>query len=103
MRALISLIFGGVVAIGATLIHPTRPPVGVILALIGSYMCIRWIGRFFGKKRYKLIALFGWFIVIVRAGTFGVGQELLIQGDNSGTVLLFIGFILGIIAVLQRA
>jgi len=103
MRALISLIFGAVVAIGATLIHPTRPPVGVILALIGSYMCIRWIGRFFGKKRYKLIALFGWFIVIVRAGTFGVGQELLIQGDNSGTALLFIGFILGIIAVLQRA
>jgi hypothetical protein len=103
MRVLISFIFGGVVAIGATLIHPTRPPVGVILALIGSYLSIRWIGRFFGKKRYKLIALFGWFIVIVRAGTFGVGQELLIQGDNSGTALLFIGFILGIIAVLQRA
>jgi hypothetical protein len=42
-------------------------------------------------------------MVIIRAGTFGVGQELLIQGDNSGTALLFIGFILGIIAVLQRA
>jgi hypothetical protein len=103
MRALASLIFGAVVAIGATLIHPTLPPAGVIFALIGSYLCIRWIGRFFGKKRYKLVALFGWFIVIIRAGTFGVGQELLIQGDNSGTALLFIGFILGVIAVLQRA
>ena len=103
MRVLISFIFGGVVAIGATLIHPTRPPVGVILALIGSYLCIRWVGRYFGKKRYKLIALFGWFMVIIRAGTFGAGQELLIQGDNTGTALLFIGFILGIIAVLQRA
>ena len=103
MRALLSLLFGAVVAIGATLIHPTRPPFGVILALVGTYMCIRWVGRYFGKKRYKLIALFGWFMVIIRAGTFGVGQELLIQGDNSGTALLFIGFILGIIAVLQRA
>jgi len=103
MRALVSLLFGAVVALGATLIHATQPPVGVIIALIGSYMCIRWVGRYFGKKRYKLIALFGWFMVIIRAGTFGVGQELLIQGDNSGTTLLFIGFILGIIAVLQRA
>ena len=103
MRALFSLLFGAVVALGATLIHPTRPPIGVILALIGTYMCIRWVGRYFGKKRYKLIALFGWLIVIVRAGTFGVGKELLILGDNSGTALLFIGFILGVIAVLQRA
>ena len=103
MRALFSLLFGAVVALGATLIHPTRPPIGVILALIGTYMCIRWVGRYFGKKRYKFIALFGWFIVIVRAGTFGVGKELLILGDNSGTALLFIGFILGVIAVLQRA
>ena len=103
MRALVSLLFGTVVALGATLIHPTRPPIGVILALIGTYMCIRWVGRYFGKKRYKLIALFGWLIVIVRAGTFGVGKELLILGDNSGTALLFIGFILGVIAVLQRA
>jgi len=103
MRALLSLLFGAVVAIGATLIHPTRPPVGVILAIVGTYMCIRWVGRYFGKKRYKLIALFGWFMVIIRAGTFGAGQELLIQGDNTGTALLFIGFILGIIAVLQRA
>ena len=103
MRALFSLLFGAVVALGATLIHPTRPPIGVILALIGTYMCIRWVGRYFGKKRYKLIALIGWFIVIVRAGTFGVGKELLILGDNSGTALLFSGCILGVIAVLQRA
>lgn len=103
MRTLVSLLFGAAVALGATLIHPTRPPIGVVLALIGTYMCIRWVGRYFGKKRYKLIALFGWFIVIVRAGTFGVGKELLILGDNSGTALLFIGFIIGVIAVLQRA
>lgn len=103
MKALTSLIFGALVGLAATLIHPTKAPFGVILALAASYLSIRWIGRYFGKKRYKLIALFGWFIVIIRAGTFGVGQELLIQGDNAGTAFLFIGFILGIIAVLQRA
>jgi hypothetical protein len=103
MRALISLLFGALVAIGATLLHATKPPFGVILALVATYLAIRWIGRYFGKKRYKLFALFGWFFVIIRAGSFGVGQELLIQGDNSGAALVFLGFIIGIIAVVQRA
>jgi hypothetical protein len=103
MRAIASFLFGALVAVYATLIHPTRPPVGVLLALIGSYIAIRWIGRHYRARRYKFIALIGWFVVIMRAGTFGVGQELLIQGDNSGTALLFVGFILGVIAVAQRA
>jgi hypothetical protein len=103
MRALVALLLGSLIGIAATLIHPTMTPFGVILAIVATYLSIRWIGRFFGKKRYKLIALIGWFIVIIRAGTFGVGQELLIQGDNSGSALLFIGFIVGIVAVVQRA
>jgi hypothetical protein len=103
MRALVALLMGSLIGIAATLIHPTMTPFGVILAVVATYLSIRWIGRFFGRKRYKLIALIGWFIVIIRAGTFGVGQELLIQGDNSGSALLFIGFIVGIIAAVQRA
>lgn len=103
MKALASLLFGALVGVAATLIHPTKAPFGAIIAIAATYLSIRWVGRYFGEKRYKLIALIGWFIVIIRAGTFGVGQELLVQGDNSGTALLFIGFILGIIAVLQRA
>ena len=103
MRALVALLMGSLIGIAATLIHPTMTPFGVILAVVATYLSIRWIGRFFGRKRYKLIALIGWFIVIIRAGTFGVGQELLIQGDNSGSALLFIGFIVGIVAVVQRA
>jgi hypothetical protein len=49
-----------------------------------------------------LAALVGWFFVIAKAGSFGVGQELLIQGDSPGSALLTIGFIVGLIAVLQR-
>jgi hypothetical protein len=40
--------------------------------------------------------------VIVRAGSFGVGQELLIQGDNAGSALLLIGFLLGIFAAVRK-
>ena len=102
MRSLFSLILGALIAIGVTLIHQTLPPFGLIVSLIATFTGIWWIGRYFGKKRYKLWALLGWLIVIVRAGSYGVGQELLIQGDNAGSALLLIGFSLGVLAVLRK-
>lgn len=102
MRALFSLFFGAATAVAATLIHQTLPPLGVTIALIATYTSIWWVGRYSGKRRFKLLALVGWFIVIAKAGSFGVGHELLIQGDNSGSALLTIGFIAGLVAVVQR-
>jgi hypothetical protein len=102
MTSLLSLIFGALIAISATLIHQTLPPLGLIVSLVATFTGIWWVGRYYGKKRYKLWALLGWLIVIVRAGSFGVGQELLIQGDNAGSVLLFVGFLLGTLALIRK-
>jgi prepilin-type N-terminal cleavage/methylation domain-containing protein len=74
----------------------------VVIAIIATYLAIWWTGRYFGKRRYKVAALGGWFCVIAKAGSFGVGHELLIQGDSSGSALLTIGFIAGLAAVFQR-
>jgi hypothetical protein len=102
MKSLLSLIFGALIAIGATLIHQTLPPFGLLVSLSATFTAIWWVGRYFGKKRYKLWALLGWLIVIVRAGSFGVGQELLIQGDNAGSALLLVGFLLGTVAAVRK-
>lgn len=103
MRILFSLFLGAATAVAATLIHQTLPPLGVTFALIATYTTIWWVGRNFGKRRFKMAALLGWLIVIAKAGSFGAGHELLIQGDNPGSALLTIGFVIGIIAVIQRA
>jgi hypothetical protein len=102
MKALFTFLFGAVVAISATLIHQTLPPLGVILGISATYFGIWYIGRRYGKRRYKFLALVGWLMVIARAGSFGIGNELLIQGDNQGSALLMIGFLTGLIAVLPR-
>jgi hypothetical protein len=102
MTSLLSFIFGALIAIGATLIHQTLPPLGLLFSLGATFAAIWWVGRYFGKKRYKLWALLGWLIVIVRAGTFGAGQELLIQGDNAGSALLVAGFLLGSVAAVRK-
>lgn len=102
MKALFSLLFGGAIAISATLIHQTLPPLGVIVGICATYLGIWFIGRRYGKRRYKFYALIAWLLVIARAGSFGVGNELLIQGDNQGSALLMIGFLVGLVAVLPR-
>jgi hypothetical protein len=102
MKFLLSLALGALTAIGATLIHPSLPPLGIFLAIISTYVLIWWIGRHFGKRRYRIYALIAWIIVIMRAGSFGVGQELLIQGDTSGSLLLTIGFVAGLLAIFRK-
>lgn len=102
MKLLFSILIGIASAISATLIHQSLPPFGVIIAIFFSYLGIWWIGRLFGMRRYKLVALVGWLLVIARAGSFGVGNELLIQGDNQGSALLIVGFFAGAIALIRR-
>jgi Flp pilus assembly protein TadB len=102
MNFLFSVFFGAAIAVSATLIHQTLPPVGVALGIIATYLGIWYIGRRYGKRRYKFFALAAWLIVISRAGSFGAGNELLIQGDNPGSALLMIGFIAGVLALLRR-
>jgi hypothetical protein len=102
MKILYSLFFGAAIAVSATLIHQTIPPLGVVVGIFATYLAIWYIGRHFGLRRYKLYALIAWLLVIGKAGSFGAGKELLIQGDNQGSALLMIGFLVGVIAVLQR-
>jgi len=102
MKFLFSLAFGALIAISATLIHQTLPPLGVIVGIFATYLGIWFIGRKYGKRRYKFYALVAWLVVIARAGSFGAGNELLIQGDNPGSAVLMIGFLAGLIAVMPR-
>lgn len=102
MKVLLSLALGVATALGATLIHPSIPPVGAIVAIVTTYVLIWWIGRHYGKRRYRIYALIAWIFVIMRAGTFGVGQELLIQGDTAGSALLTLGFVAGLLAIFRK-
>ena len=102
MYALYSILIGGLSALGAVLIHQTLPPLGVSFAILGSITAIWWVGRYTGKRRYKFLAFSIWVAVIFRAGSFGVGHELLVQGDPQGSALLLIGFIATFFTIFTR-
>jgi hypothetical protein len=61
------------------------------------------VGRYTGKKIYKILAACAWIAIALRAGTFGVGRELLIQGDSLGAALMVLGLLIVLLAAYRRA
>jgi hypothetical protein len=93
MKLVYSAALGILTGIAAVLLHIFYPPFGLILALVGTAATIWAIGRHFGARKYKLIASITWGLILWRASTFGVGNELLVQGNSQGSALVFLGVV----------
>lgn len=99
MRYLFSFIVGALTAAAGVFLHLSYPPAGLILALAGSAATFWSIGRHYGKRRFKVVALAGWLLVINDATTFGDGGELLVQGDRAGMTFLVSALSIVIISI----
>lgn len=93
MRVIYSIIIGALLALGSILLHLVLPPFGFLFALISSMAGIWAIGRSWGKRYLKVIAGCVWVIIVMRGGTPGLSNEILIQADALGSALINIGFI----------
>ena len=99
MKAIYSILFGAFLGIGSIFLHLVLPPFGFIFARISSIVGIWDIGRTWGKRYLKVIAGCTWVIIVMRGGTPGLSNEILIQGDALGSALINIGFIAIFVAV----
>ena len=93
MRVIYSIIIGALLALGSILLHLVLPPFGCLFALVSSMVGVWAIGRTWGRRYLKVIAGFVWVIIVLRGGTPGLSNEILIQGDAIGSALINIGFI----------
>jgi hypothetical protein len=93
MKFIYSAAFGVLSAIAAVLLHIFYPPFGLVIALLGSATTIWAVGRHYGSRSTKLLASLAWGLIVWRASSFGVGNELLIQGNAEGSALVFLGLI----------
>lgn len=99
MKLIGSLVYGAILGAAAVLLHNAYQPWGLALSLLGTGVGIWLIGRAWGLRRYKFSAALIWAAVILRAGTLGVGNELLILGNTAGNALVVGGLITLFIAV----
>ena len=93
MKAIYSIFIGAFLGVGSTFLHLVLPPFGFIFAIISSVVGIWAIGRMWGKRYLKAIAACAWVFVVMRGGSPGLSNEILIQGDALGSALINIGFI----------
>ncbi len=91
MRFIFSIGFGIVLGAASALLHNAYPPLGLLLSLLGSGVGIWLLGRHWGLRRYKVMAGVAWFVIVLKAGTLGVGHELLVEGNSTGNALIIAG------------
>ncbi len=99
MRVISSLLIGAILGVAAVLLHAFLPPVGVIIAILGSATGIWSIGRHWGKRSLKTIAAVIWFGVVTKASTPSVNEEYLVMGNTAGELLLNVGLAAIIVAI----
>ncbi len=103
MKLIASILWGVVLGTAAIFLHSAYSPFGLVLALLGSSIGVWMIGRAWGKRYFKVLSMIGWFVIVIRASTLGVGGELLVQGDWEGNTLVVGGLISMLISVTLRA
>ena len=95
--------FGGLaLGIEGVLLHNSYSPFGLLLALVTNVVGLRAIGRHTQSKKWQYFAFFIWILVVYRAGSLGVSQELLIAGDRNGLIFLTGGLVINFLTINRR-
>lgn len=101
-NAIGAAIFGAVIGLIGTLLHNSYQPIGIFLALITTGIGINFAGQLFGARKFKFIAVIAWLVVVLRAGTYGISNEILIISNLYGNIFLLGGLLFATIAVIKK-
>ena len=102
MKIFQSIIFGAFIGFCATMLHNIYNPYGFIASLLLTYLSIKAIGQTFFYTRYQFFAAISWLLVVVKAGSPGAGNEILIYGNTYGNLFLVGGFIILILGLITK-
>lgn len=102
LKALGALILGALISFVGVVLHNSIHPFGILLALLTTAVGISFTGQLFGARKFKIIAATGWLLVALRAGSYGLSQELLIFSNLYGNAFLLGGFLIAILTALKK-
>ena len=84
---------GLIVGFSSVLLHNLYSPFGLIAALLLTFVGIRAIGQLFFFRRYQVIFSLAWLLVVIRAGSPGLADEILVYGNTPGNIFLLGGLV----------
>lgn len=94
LNILRAIFVGSFLAIIGVLFHNSFIPLGLIIALLESGIGFYYFAKYYKGRLVHLIAFFAWIFMVYRAASFGVSQEILIEGNLSGFIF-FLGGMFG--------
>jgi len=103
LKALGALILGALISFVGVVLHNSIHPFGILLALLTTAVGISFTGQLFGARKFKIIAATAWLLVALRAGSYGLSQEILIISNIYGNAFLLGGFLIAIFTALKKA
>jgi len=102
LKAIGALFFGAAIGFIGVVLHNAFEPIGILLALLTTAIGINFAGQLFGSQKYKLITAIAWLAVVLRAGTYGASDEILIISNLYGNIFLLGGLLVAFIAVIKK-
>ena len=97
-----ALFFGTLIGFIGVVLHNAFEPFGILLALLTTAVGINFAGQLFGAQKYKILAALAWIAVVLRAGTYGASDEILIISNIYGNIFLLGGLLVAFIAVVKK-
>ena len=102
LKALGALLLGALISFVGVVLHNSIHPVGILLALLTTAVGISFTGQLFGARKFKIIAAAAWLLVALRAGSYGLSQEILIISNLYGNAFLLGGVLIAIFTALKK-
>ena len=102
LSAIGSLFLGAVISFIGVVLHNSIQPFGVLLALLTTYIGLNFAGQLFGSRKFKVITVIGWILISLRAGTYGLSQEILIISNLYGNLFLLGGLSIAAFVILKK-
>lgn len=97
-----ALFFGAVISFIGVVLHNSIQPFGLLLALLTTYIGFTFATQLFGSHKFKVITVIGWLLITLRAGTYGLSQEILIISNLYGNLFLLGGVSIAAFTVLKK-
>lgn len=96
-----AIFVGTLLGVIAVLFHNSYSPFGLIFALLESALGIYYFAKFYPGRALNFVAFASWTTLIYNAGSFGVSDEILIEGNINGFLLLIGGLALNFFALIR--
>ena len=80
--------------------HNSFSPLGLVIALFESGLGFYYFAKFYPGKFIHFAAFFAWMAIVYRAATFGVSNEILVEGNINGFIFLLGGMFFNLLGLI---